>query len=393
MSKNKARCGNMGADLNLDISEEEDELIKILFKNPFIKRMNDEVSEKSLAKWISKESIAKLGKRVKQRDVFGLITKWSINGIFSQRKVGRTVLLQPTPAYFSLKRGEPANKLTNKNTQSPLDQNIDFVTTNVDSDNSNSNKEKIIVKEFSTSKNICFHDILIANMDNYDGPNKELINYSPLFFELLCNILNDTYCDWHTKILISSSLGYFVLDEDVIPDSSENGYVDDLFIICYVLREIKNNSLSQLIEDNWVYEEDIFELIEDVYQKSYEVIESHACEILHKVGIYKFKNLELEEYSGTYTDRLSKLANEKRELLALLSFVIKQLYNVNMSNRSFSKIKEYLMQYGDYDEINRLIELSKANHDIQKENDEVKEFSDELEEELRIARLNALLGE
>jgi hypothetical protein len=51
------------------------------------------------------------------------------------------------------------------------------------------------------------------------------------------------------------------------------------------------------------------------------------------------------------------------------------------------------MQYGDYDEINRLIELSKLNHDIQKEKDEEKDFSDELEEELRKARLNALLNE
>lgn len=383
----------MGTDLNLNIDENEEELFKILFKNPFIKGMKDEVTEKSLSKWIIKESMSKLGKRAKQRDIFGLITKWSINGIFSQQKVGNTILLHPMPEYFSLRNGITANKLTKNSIQPPFIENVDSVMVKANSDKTSSHTEISINKEFSISDNICFYDILLTNMNNYNGPNKELIKYSPLFFELLCNILNDKYCDWHTKILISSALGYFVLDEDVIPDGSENGYVDDLFIICYVLREIKNNNLSQLVEDNWIHEEDIFELIEEVYQKSYKIVENYSCEILHKVGLYKFRSLELEEYSGTYNEKLSKLVNEKRELLSLLAFVIKQLYNVNMSNKSFSKIKEYLMQYGDYDEINRLIELSKLNHDIQKESEEVIDFPDDLEEELRKARFNALLNE
>ncbi|WP_424353441.1 YkvA family protein [Methanosarcina mazei] len=383
----------MGIDLDIDINESEDELLKILFENPFIKRINDEVTEASLAKWISKQSIIKLEKRIKQRDLLGLITKWSISGIFSQRKVGRTILLQPTSLYFAVKRGEPLCKAPEKSFETSFINLNEKLSFDSNTSRNTTNIEKLIEEDFSVSRNISFHDILLANMEKYDGPNKELINYSPFFFELLCNILNDKYCDWHTKVLISSSLGYFVLEEDVIPDSSENGYVDDLFIICFVLREIKNNNFSKLIEDNWPYKEDILELIEEVYQTSYSIVGDYACEILHKVGIYKFKNLELEEYSGTYNDKLSKIANEKRELLALLAFVIKQLYNVNMNNRSFSKIKEYLMQYGDYDEINRLIELSKLNHDIQKEDDEEKDFSDELEEELRKARLNALLNE
>ena len=38
------------------------------------------------------------------------------------------------------------------------------------------------------------------------------------------------FTDWHTKMMISSAIAYFVLEEDVIPDHTENGYIDDLFI-------------------------------------------------------------------------------------------------------------------------------------------------------------------
>lgn len=79
----------------------------------------------------------------------------------------------------------------------------------------------------------------------------------PIFFKLLCDILNDKFTDWHTKMMISSAIAYFVLEKDVIPDQEEDGYIDDLFIVSSVLKEIKESS-PELIDENWLYEEDIF---------------------------------------------------------------------------------------------------------------------------------------
>lgn len=142
-----------------------------------------------------------------------------------------------------------------------------------------------------------------------------------------------------------------------------------------------------------LYEEDIFELVDDIYEKSYRIVQDKACEILQTVGIHRFKTLELEEYSGTYQDKIAKLGSEKRELIAISAFLIKMLYNVDMG-RNFKEIKTYVKKYGSYDEINRLIELSKLNHDIQqKKDDKSYTFEDELEEELKQARLKALLDD
>ena len=63
--------------------------------------------------------------------------------------------------------------------------------------------------------------------------------------------MNDKYADWHTKILVSSALGYFVLENDVIVDNAEFGYLDDLYILCYTLREIERHVSPSLLDNNW----------------------------------------------------------------------------------------------------------------------------------------------
>ena len=377
----------MNNELN-DLYVSSNEIQKLILDNPFLKRMGNDVTEKSLLKWVTKESMSKFEKRAKKRDVLGLITKFSFDGFFVQKEKGRTIILKPTKKYFVLKDGGLID-------ESPIDSNS---TMSHDINEIKDHSFSIMKAENDESftndfecLNMGFHDILVSKMNNDNGMYKEITKYSPLFFDLLCNILNDKFTDWHTKILISSALGYFVLDNDMIPDHDEDGYVDDLFIVSYVLKEIKNNISSTLVEDNWYSDGDILQLIDEIYNQSYDIVEDNVCAILQKVGLHKFRTLELEEYSGEYPQRMAKLGREKRELLALLAFVIKQIYHVNMNNKKIETIKDFLQQYGDYHEVNRLIELSMANHGIQVKNDENSvNFESELEEELRQARLEAL---
>jgi uncharacterized membrane protein YkvA (DUF1232 family) len=215
----------------------------------------------------------------------------------------------------------------------------------------------------------------------------------PIFFKLLCDILNDKFTDWHTKMMISSAIAYFVLEEDVIPDHKENGYIDDLFIVSFVLKEIKDNS-PELIDENWLYEEDIFAAIDDVYLQTSEILGDLTYDVLRKVGLHKFRSLDLEEYSGSYPQKLSKIASEKRELLGMVVFLLNKLRNKKMKPTTVEQIKNMLQESGETDEINRIIELSRINHNycIRTVNDDEEKFEDLLERRLKEARLNALLG-
>jgi len=242
-----------------------------------------------------------------------------------------------------------------------------------------------------------FYDDLVENIENSEKAYKDITRYCPPFFQLLCKILNDRFTDWHTKLMIDAALAYFVLPDDVIPDHKEAGYVDDLFIVCHVLKEIKDTISPDLLSNNWEGEGDILFLVDSVYDQSSAIVDHHKTEILRKVGLHKYQSLDLGEYSGTYPKRLARIANEKRELLALLAFLVKKLYKVNIRGLKINNIKELLQQYGDYDEIQRLIELSKMNHDyIPKEpklgkKKKRKTMFAEIDQELKAARMKAMI--
>lgn len=244
-----------------------------------------------------------------------------------------------------------------------------------------------------------FHKYLNQDIRKYTGRYADIISYCPSFFKLLCNIINDRFTDWNTKLLINAALAYFVLPEDVIPDREEAGYVDDLYIVCYVLKEIKDNVSPQLITENWEGKEDILSLVDTIYEKTTTILGKHQFDVLRKVGLQKYQSLELAEYSGTYPQRLAKLGNEKRELLGLLAYLVKHIHKVNIRGLKVEEIQELLKQYGDYDEIERLIELSKQGHIYQPSEKELPKkkklntIHAQIDSELKAARMKALLDE
>lgn len=379
------------------------ELLSVLLQNPYLLRPEDEIGQTALVKWVEREYKSSTGTTVKKQEVYGLITKLILNHVFVGKRYGQRLLLKPTHNYYLLKNGQQIVRKKTDRAQVSLfknDGDCSFVR-NIESHGDNKTRTFTVdhdgiptASQFPPGSNISYKALLLDKIRHYDGPDKDLVKYLPAFFNLACNILNDRYTDWHTKILISSVLGYFILEDDVIADNTEFGYLDDLYILCYVLREIERHISPSLLDDNWEYSENVHELIEETYQDTYLVVQDYACEILHKVGLRKFKELDLEEYSGTYPQKIAKLAQEKRELMALTAYLIKIIYSTKIDGRSLKKIKDFLMQYGDYTEIARLIELSNRDYEIEKTVDtSMDTFRADLEKQLQQARLKALLDD
>ncbi|MFY9449634.1 MAG: YkvA family protein [Candidatus Methanoculleus thermohydrogenotrophicum] len=381
--------------INVDL-----ELLSVLLQNPFLSRPEDEIGETALVKWVEREYKSCIGTTVKKQDVYGLITKLILEGVFVGKRYGQKMLLKPTHNYYLLKDGRPM--VQKKRAKTPVSlfadsadclcvRKTELSEVNETEDLLLDADEMSTPRQFSSNSVVPYSHHLLEKIRQYKGPDKDLVKYLPAFFSLACNILNDKYTDWHTKVLISSALGYFVLENDVIPDHTEFGYLDDLYLLSYVLREIKRHVSPSLLDDNWEYSEDIHELIEVVYRDTYIVVQDYACEILHKVGLRKFKELELEEYSGTYPQKIAKLAQEKRELIALTAYLIKMVYRTDFKGRDLKRIKDFLMQYGDYTEIARLIELSNRDYATEEAvTSSVESFEADLERKLQQARLNAL---
>lgn len=363
-------------------------MLKILLSNPLIKRSGDEVNQKVLVKWIIQHRKSN-DEQITINEIEKLISRLCSLGILSQKECENGTYLCANDSYFENKEGE----------KNPSSRNTKFITSvgrnKITIRECPVNSEEIsYIDDYQNKHNLEYYDILIENIKNYNGPHKDLQLNCPIFFKLLCSILNYRFTDWHTKIMISSSLAYFVLEDAVIPDKEENGYIDDLFIVSYVLKEIMEKS-PELIVENWPYHEDIFDLIEDTYQKTSDILGDLSNDVLRKVGLHKFKSLSLEDYSGTYTEKLSKLANERRELLGLVLYLINKIYKSNMRGATIEKIQNMLKDCGDYDEILRLMEIAKINHRISTspKKGNTDNFEEDLEKKLNTARMKALMDD
>jgi uncharacterized membrane protein YkvA (DUF1232 family) len=320
--------------------------------------------------------------------ILDAIKKLYNDGAFSYKTIDNRVLLVANDQFFELKVNKKRSKPGKIYTHHTVNQKIITI------EEAPLVEEKTsFVHQYQNKHNFEYYEVLIQNVKNYDGPNKELQMKCPIFFKLLCDILNDKFTDWHTKMMISAAIAYFVLEKDVIPDHEDNGYIDDLFIVSFVLKEIRDKS-PELIDENWYYEEDIFATIDDVYYRTSEILGDLKCDVLRKVGLHKFRSLDLEEYSGNYPQKLAKIASEKRELLGIVVFFINIIYDKKLKPATVDQIKNILQECGESDEINRLIELSKIYHNYESgmRADIENNFKELLESRLKEARLNALLG-
>jgi len=240
-----------------------------------------------------------------------------------------------------------------------------------------------------------FFQNLKRDVHNHDSKYNELLVFCPKLFKLLCDILTDKRTDWHTKLLINSALAYFVLPDDIIPDydASGKGYLDDLFLTSFVLVEIKTNIDESLLKDNWNEDGDILGIIEEIHDKTKIILGERYLDILRLVGLKKYVSLDLNEYNGEYPKKVARLAKEKRELLGLLSFVVSKIYNTQRI-RELDKIKEFLHEHEDYDEIERIITIAKERkNEWESNNQESLPPQNETYSELRRRRVERLLKE
>jgi len=134
-----------------------------------------------------------------------------------------------------------------------------------------------------------FYDVLRENLDNYDGDYEDFINYGPDLFKLLTDILNENEVNASIRLKISAAIAYYVAPFDIIPETiyGPNGYIDDIFVCLYVLKEIEEEMGFEFLEKLWECDTDFKVVLDECYDKSKDVIEDKKDHILKYVGLIK----------------------------------------------------------------------------------------------------------
>ena len=133
-----------------------------------------------------------------------------------------------------------------------------------------------------------YYEYLKYELDKYRGDFDEYIFYLPEFYKLLCDLLNEDI-EKKYRIMIACALGYFVAPKDMINDEvyGPKGYVDDLFLCCYILTKIRDKYGSSFVSALWGDKNNFETVFEKAFSESSRIIEDEKSKktILQYLGL------------------------------------------------------------------------------------------------------------
>lgn len=196
---------------------------------------------------------------------------------------------------------------------------------------------------------------LVANVGKQE---KNIIQYLPDFYLLLCNIVSNKKTDWYSKMLANAALSYLVIEEDIIPDRKKDGHLDDLYICAFVLKEIRDKVSKNIILDNAqniYFEDDILDIIYKVFNETTDYLEDNTERILNLVGFSKFTLFDFL-YDQHNTVKLVNRKEKRRLLYSMIAVKAKPVLEDNSDEHSKRNIQNYIKMHHEYGEIERHME-------------------------------------
>ena len=103
--------------------------------------------------------------------------------------------------------------------------------------------------------------------------DRELLHF-PDLIKVLCDLLDDESVDREARILINIALGYLLVPNDVVPEEiyGPYGYMDDMYVTCFVLGSLKNK-YPDLIYKLWNGDEQFDKILDLCTYKSEKFLE------------------------------------------------------------------------------------------------------------------------
>ncbi len=132
-----------------------------------------------------------------------------------------------------------------------------------------------------------FYDILVENLESFNGEYASFIDYGPQLFKLLSDLLGYEGLKSQLKLKISAAIANYVVPMDVIPETvyGAYGYIDDIFITTYVIRLLADVYGYKFLENYWEGEDDLENVVELCYERSKDVLREKTTDVLNYVGL------------------------------------------------------------------------------------------------------------
>jgi len=126
-------------------------------------------------------------------------------------------------------------------------------------------------------------DSIPESSEHLDGH----ILYLPEIFKLISCLTNCSKIMKADRQILLTTLGYFLVPNDVIPEETFGpaGYLDDIYLGSYVLREIADRYGENLLKEHWHNDEPVIEIIDYCLDKTGNALGHLKNEILKFTGL------------------------------------------------------------------------------------------------------------
>jgi uncharacterized membrane protein YkvA (DUF1232 family) len=146
-----------------------------------------------------------------------------------------------------------------------------------------------------------FFDKLKSDIEKYEGRHDEFIFFTPDWYKLMTNLLDDSRLPHRLKPLVSCAIAYFIIPADVISEEiyGPYGYIDDIYFCAFIAKQILLRTKDPaLLVENWEGEGDILELVDETLEKEEELIGENKKLILNYTGCSELLKLLDKDKKG-----------------------------------------------------------------------------------------------
>jgi uncharacterized membrane protein YkvA (DUF1232 family) len=135
-----------------------------------------------------------------------------------------------------------------------------------------------------------FSELIEEEVSGYTGRHENIVSEAPSFYRLLTRLLDDPDLTLRLRPLVLTSIGYFAIPGDIIPEDLQGplGFLDDIFLVVLVADTIRKELKSEeILTRNWDGNTSLSLLIDEFKNNEEDLIGDKRDQILKFVG-YEF---------------------------------------------------------------------------------------------------------
>ena len=132
-----------------------------------------------------------------------------------------------------------------------------------------------------------FSESLHAFVNSYVGKRERAIHRAGVIFDFYARLFADERTPHHARQTVNAVLAYFVAPEDMMPeqDLGPIGMLDDLYVATTAYRRLRRDIDGQILLDAWHGENDLEDVMAEVYAEARSGVGKLAKRILELAGL------------------------------------------------------------------------------------------------------------